>query len=96
MVDKTNKHFDTANTTNGQEHSDNIEIDFAELDKKMEELVFTIKDFAINNIRNQKQMKKDEKVEEKHNKKPVKKLDIDKIRKAIIEATEIAKSKQKK
>ena len=89
MVDKTDKHFDNFSQENSND--ENIGIDFAELDAKMEELVYAIKDFTINNIRNENNIKEAEKV--KKQKKPVKKLDVEKIRKAIIEATEIAKSK---
>ena len=99
MVDKTDFDFAdilqqlTAKDSKQPENEDkNLEIDFEKLDKSMEELVLTIKDFTINNIRSKNNIKEADKI--KKPKKPVKKLDVEKIRKAIIEATEIAKSKQ--
>lgn len=91
MVDKTDRHF---NSVNQETNYDNTGIDFAELDAKMEQLVYAIRDFTINtatsNIKNVSNISK------KKTKKPVKKLDVDKIRQAILEATEIAKKGQTK
>ena len=91
MVDKTDRHF---NSVNQETNYDNTGIDFAELDAKMEQLVYAIRDFTINtttsNIKNVSNISK------KKTKKPVKKLDVDKIRQAILEATELAKKGQTK
>ena len=91
MVDKADRHF---NSVNQETNYDNTGIDFAELDAKMEQLVYAIRDFTINtatsNIKNVSNVNK------KKTKKPVKKLDVDKIRQAILEATEIAKKGQAK
>lgn len=92
MVDKTDRHF---NSVNQETNYDNTGIDFAELDAKMEQLVYAIRDFTINNASNT--IKEATKTSKKHKaKKPVKKLDVDKIRQAILEATELAKKGQTK